>query len=46
MSTVVLNRRSFLRYSALAGGGLLIAAYLDPVELVAQRGGQAATCGR
>src|SRR6185436_17342873 len=40
MSTVVLNRRSFLRYSALAGGGLLITAFVDPVDLFAQgRGG-------
>jgi isoquinoline 1-oxidoreductase beta subunit len=44
MSTAVLTRRSFLRVSALAGGGLMIAAYLDPVaDVLAQgRGGPAA----
>ena len=43
MSTVTLDRRSFLRVSALAGGGLVIAAYFEPVgDLFAQgRGGQA-----
>jgi isoquinoline 1-oxidoreductase subunit beta len=41
MSTMMVSRRSFLRVSALAGGGFMIAAYLDPVaDVVAQGQGQ------
>jgi isoquinoline 1-oxidoreductase beta subunit len=36
MSTLTVNRRSFLRVTGLAGGGMMIAAYVDPVELFGQ----------
>src|SRR5258705_1896455 len=38
----ILNRRSFLRVSALAGGGLVVAVYLESVSDLFAQGGPAA----
>ena len=34
-----LDRRSFIKFSALAGGGLLVGVYAGETEILAQRGG-------
>src|SRR5215831_18445299 len=36
MAPTVMNRRMFLRASALAGGGMMLAIYLDPADVLGQ----------
>jgi isoquinoline 1-oxidoreductase beta subunit len=40
MSTGTIDRRAFLRTSAIAGGGIMFTAWFDAATLLAQRGGR------
>jgi isoquinoline 1-oxidoreductase beta subunit len=40
-----MNRRAFLRASALAGGGMMVAIYFDPVAVLGQEGSRAPAGG-
>jgi isoquinoline 1-oxidoreductase beta subunit len=40
MDTIHMNRRAFLRVTALAGGGMLVATYFDPIARVLGQGPQ------
>ena len=41
METLLVNRRAFLRVSSLAGGGMLLAGYFEPVAAVLAQGATA-----
>jgi isoquinoline 1-oxidoreductase beta subunit len=41
MDTMIMNRRSFLRVTAMAGGGLVAAVYLEPIADVFAQGAPA-----
>lgn len=42
MQTLIVNRRAFLRVSALAGGGMMLASYFEPVAQAFAQAPQAA----
>ena len=41
----MLDRRSFLRATALAGGGMMLAIYIDPADVLGQEGSRAPAGG-
>ena len=45
MHSTMLNRRAFLRVTAIAGGGMLVATYLDPLTGVLAQGPQGPPVG-
>ena len=45
MAPTLMERRSFLRATALAGGGMMIAIYMDPADVLGQEGSRAPAGG-